>query len=151
MASLNVLALADDAWHSQFSILQAQLTIAVGLRGFEPRTPALSAQCSNRLSYRPRLVWCLLESLLATTTLPFVPIPRSLCTRLLSQKSLATVSGMETYPESICSPKGITCAIPGNPLSEQLDFGLEVVCLPHHQEPIVTKAPKRLLLRSIAP
>lgn len=26
---------------------------AVGLRGFEPRTPALSAQCSNRLSYRP--------------------------------------------------------------------------------------------------
>ena len=26
---------------------------AVGLRGLEPRTPALSAQCSNRLSYRP--------------------------------------------------------------------------------------------------
>ena len=25
----------------------------VGLRGLEPRTPALSAQCSNRLSYRP--------------------------------------------------------------------------------------------------
>ena len=27
----------------------------VGLRGLEPRTPALSAQCSNRLSYRPLL------------------------------------------------------------------------------------------------
>jgi hypothetical protein len=25
----------------------------VGLSGFEPLTPALSAQCSNRLSYRP--------------------------------------------------------------------------------------------------
>ena len=25
----------------------------VGLRGFEPLTPALSAQCSNQLSYRP--------------------------------------------------------------------------------------------------
>jgi hypothetical protein len=26
----------------------------VGLSGFEPLTPALSAQCSNRLSYRPK-------------------------------------------------------------------------------------------------
>ena len=26
----------------------------VGLSGFEPLTPALSAQCSNLLSYRPR-------------------------------------------------------------------------------------------------
>ena len=25
----------------------------VGLTGFEPVTPALSAQCSNQLSYRP--------------------------------------------------------------------------------------------------
>ena len=29
------------------------LTDPVGLRGLEPRTPALSAQCSNQLSYRP--------------------------------------------------------------------------------------------------
>ncbi len=28
--------------------------LPVGLSGFEPLTPALSAQCSNRLSYRPR-------------------------------------------------------------------------------------------------
>ena len=27
----------------------------VGLTGFEPVTPALSAQCSNQLSYRPYL------------------------------------------------------------------------------------------------
>ena len=26
----------------------------VGLSGFEPLTPALSAQCSNQLSYRPK-------------------------------------------------------------------------------------------------
>ena len=30
------------------------LIISVGLSGIEPLTPALSAQCSNRLSYRPR-------------------------------------------------------------------------------------------------
>jgi hypothetical protein len=29
----------------------------VGLTGFEPVTPALSAQCSNHLSYRPLLAW----------------------------------------------------------------------------------------------
>ena len=27
----------------------------VGLTGFEPVTPALSAQCSNQLSYRPKI------------------------------------------------------------------------------------------------
>ena len=29
------------------------LVLFMGLSGFEPPTPALSAQCSNRLSYRP--------------------------------------------------------------------------------------------------
>ncbi len=29
--------------------------VMVGLSGLEPLTPALSAQCSNRLSYRPPL------------------------------------------------------------------------------------------------
>ena len=29
------------------------MIIQVGLSGLEPLTPALSAQCSNRLSYRP--------------------------------------------------------------------------------------------------
>jgi hypothetical protein len=28
----------------------------VGLSGLEPLTPALSAQCSNRLSYRPEAI-----------------------------------------------------------------------------------------------
>ena len=31
--------------------------LPVGLSGLEPLTPALSAQCSNRLSYRP-LLYC---------------------------------------------------------------------------------------------
>lgn len=30
--------------------------LAVGLSGLEPLTPALSAQCSNRLSYRPQSI-----------------------------------------------------------------------------------------------
>ena len=28
----------------------------MGTRGFEPRTPALSTQCSNQLSYAPKLL-----------------------------------------------------------------------------------------------
>ena len=32
------------------------LTTLVGLVGFEPTTPALSTQCSNQLSYRPKSV-----------------------------------------------------------------------------------------------
>ena len=36
-----------------FSIPARFHRTTVGLRGLEPRTPALSAQCSNRLSYRP--------------------------------------------------------------------------------------------------
>jgi hypothetical protein len=34
-------------------LLRAVLCPQVGLSGLEPLTPALSAQCSNRLSYRP--------------------------------------------------------------------------------------------------
>ena len=30
----------------------------VGLVGLEPTTPALSTQCSNQLSYRPKPVTC---------------------------------------------------------------------------------------------
>jgi hypothetical protein len=33
--------------------LNGQSPARVGLSGLEPLTPALSAQCSNRLSYRP--------------------------------------------------------------------------------------------------
>ena len=33
-------------------VLLGRLTL-MGLSGFEPLTPALSAQCSNQLSYRP--------------------------------------------------------------------------------------------------
>ncbi len=35
--------------------VQPRARTPVGLSGFEPLTPALSAQCSNRLSYRPAL------------------------------------------------------------------------------------------------
>ena len=37
---------------SQLSYIPS-FTGIVGLTGFEPVTPALSAQCSNQLSYRP--------------------------------------------------------------------------------------------------
>ena len=41
--------------HAVYLIInRSALTIKVGLSGLEPLTPALSAQCSNRLSYRPR-------------------------------------------------------------------------------------------------
>ena len=33
----------------------------VGLTGFEPLTPALSAQCSNQLSYRPAIIYIITE------------------------------------------------------------------------------------------
>ena len=36
-----------------FPLLFCQTLTCVGLSGLEPLTPALSAQCSNRLSYRP--------------------------------------------------------------------------------------------------
>ena len=39
-----------------FAIANSLLIILVGLSGLEPLTPALSAQCSNRLSYRPVFV-----------------------------------------------------------------------------------------------
>ncbi len=37
------------------SLTQQLFANPVGLSGLEPLTPALSAQCSNRLSYRPIL------------------------------------------------------------------------------------------------
>ena len=37
-------------------LVNRQLLIRVGLSGLEPLTPALSAQCSNRLSYRPKTI-----------------------------------------------------------------------------------------------
>ena len=36
-------------------MMRSLLQLPVGLSGLEPLTPALSAQCSNRLSYRPLL------------------------------------------------------------------------------------------------
>ena len=45
------LAFAPSVDHWPLTV--SQLTISVGLSGLEPLTPALSAQCSNRLSYRP--------------------------------------------------------------------------------------------------
>ena len=36
-----------------FPLLLCQISTCVGLSGLEPLTPALSAQCSNHLSYRP--------------------------------------------------------------------------------------------------
>ncbi len=41
--------------YSAFPLLPSAF-LAVGLSGLEPLTPALSAQCSNRLSYRPPLL-----------------------------------------------------------------------------------------------
>jgi hypothetical protein len=38
---------------SQLSYIPRYFVRGVGLTGFEPGTPALSAQCSNHLSYRP--------------------------------------------------------------------------------------------------
>ena len=38
---------------SQLSYIPRLPWFKVGLRGLEPLTPALSAQCSNQLSYRP--------------------------------------------------------------------------------------------------
>jgi hypothetical protein len=38
---------------SQLSYIPKNIPGVVGLTGFEPVTPALSAQCSNQLSYRP--------------------------------------------------------------------------------------------------
>jgi hypothetical protein len=38
---------------SQLSYIPVSNFWGVGLTGFEPVTPALSAQCSNQLSYRP--------------------------------------------------------------------------------------------------
>jgi hypothetical protein len=38
---------------SQLSYIPFATTRVVGLTGFEPVTPALSAQCSNQLSYKP--------------------------------------------------------------------------------------------------
>jgi hypothetical protein len=40
---------------SQLSYIPIIFPGVVGLTGFEPVTPALSAQCSNQLSYRPIL------------------------------------------------------------------------------------------------
>jgi hypothetical protein len=40
-------------WIRPFSMLSPGRFISVGLSGLEPLTPALSAQCSNLLSYRP--------------------------------------------------------------------------------------------------
>ena len=59
----------------QSSILNRQSLLplsAVGLRGLEPRTPALSAQCSNRLSYRPPKAVCH-----STSRSTFSPVTRS--------------------------------------------------------------------------
>jgi hypothetical protein len=41
---------------SQLSYIPVYIFWGVGLTGFEPVTPALSAQCSNQLSYRPGFV-----------------------------------------------------------------------------------------------
>ena len=38
---------------SQLSYIPERTAKVVGLTGFEPVTPALSAQCSNQLSYKP--------------------------------------------------------------------------------------------------
>ena len=38
---------------SQLSYIPKTLSIMVGMAGLEPATPALSAQCSNHLSYTP--------------------------------------------------------------------------------------------------
>ena len=47
------LRLAKAALSQLSYIPRVSLVQGVGLRGFEPLTPALSAQCSNQLSYRP--------------------------------------------------------------------------------------------------
>ena len=44
------LTVASYAHSSRF---RSAASVSVGLSGLEPLTPALSAQCSNQLSYRP--------------------------------------------------------------------------------------------------
>ena len=94
------LAYSQPSGPHRFRLRPCQLlsprSVSVGLSGLEPLTPALSAQCSNLLSYRPFL--CRIPGALTPRALhPAVRIPASNTHPSLLPQAVATSVALSNH------------------------------------------------------